>query len=139
MKVHFISTPDNQSLARLVTPPFYLSTDSCLSFKYKLNTFDLRLTLNVEHMENRTAAVNMESPLHFDLVFYKWTEVIVNISGRGWRRLVFEANCVGEGLSKARQIYLDDVMLSETPCRETKGQMVYKIIIWQMFLKTKLQ
>ena len=107
--------------AQLVSPSFLLSTDSCVSFKYKLNTYDLHLTVLVEVMESRTAAASKQVALEFDSVWYRWENVSLDLKGSGWRRLVFNAKWKGEGYITARQVYLDDVVLSGGPCITMEG------------------
>ena len=107
-----------QTPARLVSPPFKLSTDSCLTFAYKVYTSDIRLSVSVEHMETRIGKPSKVTQLQFEAARYKWHEVSLNVSGVGWRRLVFEAKNEGVGFSLARQVDLDEVRLAYKPCQE---------------------
>jgi len=111
----------NETSARLVSPPFHLSTDSCVSFRYKLNTYDLHLSVMLEEMESRTATARSVIQIPFDELFYRWEKVRLNLHGVGWRRLVFVATTEAGGYLRARQVYLDDVHLSEKPCKPMEG------------------
>jgi len=105
------------TVARLVSPPFKLSAKACLTFSYKLSTYDIYLYVYVEHMESRMAKSDTRTKLLFNIMYYRWEEISLNISGVGWRRLVFEATYTGEGVSNARQIAIDNVTLNEEPCK----------------------
>ena len=112
---------DHETTARLVSPPFQLSADSCVSFRYNLKTIDLHLSVVLEEMETRTAAVSSSTAIPFDVVPHGWKNAGLNLDGEGWRRLVFVAGSVGGGYLTARQVYLDDVKLAEKPCIQENG------------------
>ena len=116
MKVVLLSEYGNQTFARLVSPPFEITGDSCLSFKYLLHTFDLQMYVKVELAHNDTAAPDSVETLAFATEFYSWAEMRLDVKGIGWRRLVIDASYVGKGFSKSRQIYVDSVSLSDALC-----------------------
>ena len=116
MKVALLSEFGNQTFARLISPPFEITNDSCLSFKYLLHTSDLQMYVKVELAQNDTAAPDSVETLAFATEFSSWASVTLDVRGTGWRRLVIDASYVGTDVSKSRQIYVDSVSLSDTPC-----------------------
>ena len=114
MKVALLSGA--QTFARLVSPPFEITGDSCLSFKYFIHAFDLHMFIMIELAQNDRTAPDIVEHLAFSAESYSWATVSMDVRATGWRRLVIEASCSGKGVSKSRQIYVDSVSLSNTPC-----------------------
>jgi hypothetical protein len=126
MKVILLSENGNVSTARLVSPPFNISGHSCVQFKYLLRTIDLNLHVKVESAQNETADPDNVVTMTFTKQFYQWDAVWLDLRGTGWRRLLFEASYIGKGVSSARQIFLDSVLLSDQPCKLIKRKYINK-------------